>query len=286
MARDEWPEKGELVVCTVRELQPFGAFVTLEEYGEKEGLIHIGEISSGWVKHLKDHVREGQKVVCKVLHVDDRRGHIDLSLKVVKDAQKREKIKEWKNEKKAKKWLNLALNAPASKLKMSKEEFDSIETTLLDAYGSLYDAFEDAVRVGRGAAIALGIKEEYAEAIHEVAVANVKLPSVQITGYVELKCPLSNGVEIIKEALMKAEGVIKQKPPGTGRDKDEDKTKAETTTTGTSVECFYIGAPRYKIRVTAPNYKEAENALSDAANAAIEVIKKNEGFGKFYRNLS
>jgi translation initiation factor 2 subunit 1 len=276
VTRDEWPERGELVVCTVRELENFGAFVTLEEYGDKEGLIHIAQVSSGWVKHLRDHVREGQKIVCKVLYVDEQRGHIDLSLKAVKDGQKRQRIKEWKNEKKAKKWLNLALTAPTTKFKISKEELEAIEIALLDAYGSLYDAFEDVVRAGKGAVLELGIKDEYADAIHGVALANVKPPSVQINGYVELKCPLPDGVEIIKEALTKAEEVIKTKPA------DEDKDKDAT---GTSVECFYIGAPRYKIRVRASHYKEAENALSAAANTAIEVIKRNDGYGMFYRNL-
>ena len=274
MIREEWPEKDELVVCTVKELKNFGVFVTLEEYGGKEGLINIAEVSTGWVKHLRDYVREGQKVVCKVIHVDERRGHIDLSLKVVKEGQKREKIKEWKNEKKAKKWLTLTLAAPSSKIGASEGEIDEIELKLFDAYGSLYDAFEDVVRVGKEALIELGIKEKYADAIHRVALANIKPPSVQITGYVELKCPLPEGVEIIKEALRKAEEVITIKASKKGKD-----------TNGTKVECFYIGAPRYRIRVTATNYKEAENVLSDAANAAIEVIKRNEGYGKFYRTL-
>ena len=278
MARDEWPERGELVVCTVRELENFGAFVTLEEYGDKEGLIHIAQISSGWVKHLRDHVREGQKIVCKVLHVDERRGHIDLSLKAVKDSQKRQRIKEWKNEKKAKKWLTLALTAPTSELGLSTEELEVVETILLDAYGSLYDAFEDVVRVGAGSVLELGVNADYADAIREVACANVKLPSVQINGYVELKCPLSDGVERIKEALTKAEEEFKTKLARESKAEDE-------TTSDTTVECFYIGAPRYKIRVKAPNYKEAESVLSDAANTAIEAIKSHEGSGKFYRNL-
>jgi len=272
MVREEWPEKDDLVVCTVKELKTFGVFVTVEEYGGKEGLIHISEVSSGWVKHLRDYVREGQKVVCKVLNVDARRGHIDLSLKAVKDGQKREKIKEWKSEKKAKKWLSLALTAPSSKIGISKGELNEIETKLVDAYGSLYDAFVEVVKVGKKALSALEIKEEHVDAIQEVALANVKPPSVHITGYVELRCPLSNGVEIIKEALKKAEEVIKIKP-------------SDGNANGISVECFYIGAPKYKIHVTASDYKKAESVLSDAASAAIEVIKRNDGYGKFYRNL-
>ncbi|MGB2841467.1 MAG: translation initiation factor IF-2 subunit alpha [Halobacteriota archaeon] len=272
MVREEWPEKDELVVCTVDELKTFGAFVKLEEYEGKEGLIHISAVSPGWVKHLRDHVREGQKIVCKVLHVDVQRGHIDLSLKAVKDEQKRERIKLWKNEKKAKKWLSLALTDSSSKVEISNEEFNELETKLLDTYESLYDAFEDVVTVGKKALIALGLKEEHADAIHEMACTNVKPPSVEIIGYVELKCPLSNGIEIIKEALRKAEGVIKKTAPG-------------VDTNGVTVECIYIGAPKYKMRVTASDFKKAEGVLSDAASAAIEVIKRNEGYGKFYRNL-
>ena len=277
MARDEWPEKGDLVICTVQQLESFGAFVSLDEYSGKEGLIHIGQVSSGWVKHLRDHVREGQKIVCKVLFVDTRRGHIDLSLKAVKEAQKRERIKEWKNEKKAKKWLTLALTTPTAAVQAGREELEAIELTLLDAYGSLYDAFEDVVREGKSVLLELGIAPAYVDAIDEVAHANVKLPSVQISGYVELKTPLPNGVEVIKEALLTAEALIREQISAKAPDTD---------TEGTSVECFYIGAPRYRIRVTAPNYKEAESILSEAATTAISFVKQNGGYGKFFRNLT
>ena len=81
----EWPEEGELVVCTVKNVKNFGAFGDLDEYDGKEGFIHVAEVSSGWIKYIRDYVREGQKLVCKVLRVDKEKGHIDLSLKAVKD---------------------------------------------------------------------------------------------------------------------------------------------------------------------------------------------------------
>ncbi len=255
MPKEEWPEKGELVVCTVRELKTFGVFVSLEEYDGKEGFIHISEVTTGWVKHLRDYVRPGQKIVCKVLAVDERRGHIDLSLKAVKEGLKRERIKAWKNEKKARKWLSLAVPE-------SESELQELETKLVDAYGSLYDAFQQIYKSGKRALSELGVEEALADKIHKIALANVKPPSVHITGYVELKCPLPNGVEIIKNALMEAKKVAKN-----------------------GFECSYIGAPRYRIRITAPDYKKAESLLNEAANAAIELLKRNEGYGKFYRNL-
>ena len=101
----EFPEEGELVVCTVQSVKNFGAFVTLDEYGNKEGFVHVRDVATGWVKYIRDYIREGQKVVCKVLGVDQSKGHIDLSLKSVNEHQRREKIQQWKNETKAEKLL-------------------------------------------------------------------------------------------------------------------------------------------------------------------------------------
>jgi len=77
----DWPDEGELVVLHRSNVKNFGAFVTLDEFESKEGFIHIAEVSSGWIKYIRDYVREGQKVVCKVLKVDQDKGHIDLSLR-------------------------------------------------------------------------------------------------------------------------------------------------------------------------------------------------------------
>src|SRR2546422_7548839 len=43
----EWPEEGELVVCTIQQVENFGAFGTLDEYEGKQGFIHVAEVSSG-----------------------------------------------------------------------------------------------------------------------------------------------------------------------------------------------------------------------------------------------
>ncbi|MEM2913101.1 MAG: S1 RNA-binding domain-containing protein, partial [Candidatus Bathyarchaeia archaeon] len=63
---DEWPEVGELVISTVNEITEYGAYVTLDEYG-KDGFLHISEISSGWIRNIRDHIREGEKLVLKIL---------------------------------------------------------------------------------------------------------------------------------------------------------------------------------------------------------------------------
>jgi translation initiation factor 2 subunit 1 len=256
-----WPNTGELVVCTVTKVVDFGAFVQLDEYDNKEGLIHISEVASGWVKYIRDHVREGQKIVCKVLDVNPKRGHIDLSFKDVNEHQRRETIQLWKNDQKASKWLQFV----AENAGIPAPELESMKDTIREEFGNLYAIFEDAAQGNMKPINKLGFAPNVVEALLKVAKDNVKIPSVDISGYVDLICPASNGIDVIKKAL-KTAGAFE------GGD-------------GVTVEVTYVGAPRYRIRVVAPDYKKAENILKHAAMEAIEQVKKYGGEGEFHRHM-
>ena len=78
-----FPVPGDLVQCRVEEIEDFGAFVELLEYGNKRGVIHESEVAEGWGEHPWDHLFEGQWVACKVLDVDRDENKIDLSRKDV-----------------------------------------------------------------------------------------------------------------------------------------------------------------------------------------------------------
>ncbi|HVO36618.1 MAG TPA: S1 RNA-binding domain-containing protein, partial [Candidatus Acidoferrum sp.] len=67
--KPEWPEPGDLVIATIQSVTDYGAYAKLDEY-DKQGLLHISEISSSWVRNIRDFVRENQKIVLKVLRVD------------------------------------------------------------------------------------------------------------------------------------------------------------------------------------------------------------------------
>lgn len=69
---------GEVVEGTITRLADFGAFVQLES-GET-GLVHISEVDKNYVRDIKDHVREGDRVTVKVVAIKED-GKIDLSIK-------------------------------------------------------------------------------------------------------------------------------------------------------------------------------------------------------------
>lgn len=255
MQRDGWPEPGSLVVCTVTQVVDFGAFVSLDEYAGKQGLIHISEVASGWIKYIRDHVREGQKIVCKVLNVDTSRHHIDLSLKDVNEHQRREKIQEWKADQKAWKWLEMAYQD-------RPEDVKRVSDALMGAYESLYLAMEDAAVSGADALKDAGLPDEDIRILENLSRENVKIPSVEISGYVDISSPAPDGVEVIRKALKQAKRI-----------KDKDATLNVT----------YIGAPRYRIHVTAPDYKHAESVLKKSAQAVVKYIEQHGGEGTFHR---
>jgi translation initiation factor 2 subunit 1 len=256
-----WPNVGELVVCTVTKVVDFGAFVQLDEYGNKEGLIHISEVASGWVKYIRDHIREGQKIVCKVLDVNPKKGHIDLSFKDVNEHQRRETIQLWKNDQKASKWLQFV----ADDAKIPAADLENIKDQIREEFGNLYAIFEDAAQGNLKPIIKLGLSQSVIDSLVKVAQDNVKIPSVDISGYVDIICPVSNGIDVIKKALKSASGV--------------------DAGDGIIVEISYVGAPRYRIRVVAPDYKKAENILKNVAAEAIDQVSKHGGEGEFHRHM-
>ena len=86
-----FPEESESVLCTVTSVQYHSVFVDIDEYG-KSGMIHISEVSPGRMRNIRDFVKEGKKIVCKVLRINEEKGYIDLSLRRVNESEKRRKI--------------------------------------------------------------------------------------------------------------------------------------------------------------------------------------------------
>jgi len=70
---------GDIIKGQVSGIEKYGIFVNLE--GSFSGLIHISEISSGYVKEVKDYVSVGEDIFCKVIEVDIENKHLKLSIK-------------------------------------------------------------------------------------------------------------------------------------------------------------------------------------------------------------
>ena len=91
-------KKGKIVKAVVSGIETYGAFVTLDDY--YTGLIHISEISSGFVKKITDFVNIGDIIYTEILDVDENLCHVKLSIKNInykyQKKPKKRKIQETK----------------------------------------------------------------------------------------------------------------------------------------------------------------------------------------------
>ena len=86
-------EVGEVLTGKVTGIQPYGAFVALDE--NTQGLVHISEITYGFVKDVHDYLKVGDEITVKVLEVEDDSKKISLSIRVLHEAlqqRKREQL--------------------------------------------------------------------------------------------------------------------------------------------------------------------------------------------------
>ena len=257
--KPEWPEIGDLVIATIETVTDYGAYAKLDEYN-KRGLLHVSEISSSWIRNIRDFVREGQKMVLKVLRVDLEKGHIDLSLRRVTKRERIEKIMFFKKERKA----EALLKGVSERTGLPPEEVYTKAGTLLEEKYGLYEGFEKVVREGAEVLTKLGAPEDLAKAFFEVAAERIHVKMVKVKGTLEIRCLKPNGVKLIKDAFLSA--------------KKAEKTK------DADVRFYVIAAPKYSVEVLAENYKRAEEILQEVSESVVSNIDKVGGEGSFRRD--
>src|SRR5919199_2352295 len=253
------PEEGDIVIATVKEVTGHGAYVTLDEYNNMTGFLHISEIATGWIRNIERYVRPKQKAVLKVIRVNKTRGEVDTSLKQVSGEERKSKLIEVKKNEKATAFMDFI----KSKLNLTNQQLSDIEEKILQKYDYVYDAFEAVARKGTDAIQNIDLAPEIKLAI-EGESNKIQIPQVEVRGVMEISSRKPDGIEIIKSILANAES-----------------SKGNTNTSVT-----YIGAPRYRIVVTAENFKIAEKTMNNTVEKIRSAVEKHHGNFSFSREES
>jgi len=90
MYENQFPEIDDVVMVQVRSIAEMGAYVSLLEFNNIEGMILLSELSRRRIRSINKLIRVGKQEVCMVLRVDKEKGYIDLSKRRVspEDVQK------------------------------------------------------------------------------------------------------------------------------------------------------------------------------------------------------
>jgi translation initiation factor 2 subunit 1 len=252
MEAAELPDRGEIVLTTVREITPHGIYVDLDEYNNMNGFLHISEISTGWVRNIERVAKTSQKMVLKVIRAERSRREVDLSLRQVTNEEKRNKLIEWKKKERAITIMGMV----KKKLQLDDLLFNDISAKMEREYGSLYEALEAASKKGEKAFATLEIPEPIGKEIIDAAVEKISSPKYEVGAIVEVSSRESDGIQQIKDAL----------------------ESAATASTTAEIRVTYVGAPRYRLRVVADDYKQADKVMNSALEHIQEGVGKNGSF--------
>lgn len=245
------PKIGEIVIAEVISINPNSIYVKLDEYN-MNGMIHVTELSTSWVKDIRKVAKKGQKLVLKTLPARGDGRIASLSLKRVKPSQKREKLEFIKNEKRATKILDFIVEK--LELKDNKDDIKKITDTLIEYYESLYNAFSSISSEGMDKDVAKELKENWAKEIETIAKEKIKPKILTIRGNLTIKLTDHDGLKTIKEAL------------------DINNSK---------IKINYISAPKYMIEIEGKNYADMEKELAKTVEDITATVKSGKGSCQF-----
>lgn len=200
---NQYPELEEVVMVNVTEIGEMGAYVTLLEYDNIEGMILLSELSRRRIRSINKLVRVNRTEVVMVIRVDKEKGYIDLSKRRV-DPEDVIKCEERFNKAKA---VHSVLRYVAESFNKSLISlYESVGWPLYKKYGHCYDAFklalvesEDDVFEG------LSVDKSIQTLISTYVKRRLAPQPVKIRADVEVTCRSYEGIDAIKHALSAGE---------------------------------------------------------------------------------
>ncbi|MBT3324389.1 translation initiation factor IF-2 subunit alpha [archaeon] len=254
------PDERDVIICTVKKILYHSIFVTLDEYDNQEGMIHISEIAPGRIRNIRDYVKEGKKLVCIVLKINQEKKQVDLSLRRVPQNLRIKKNEEFKQEIKSEKLLEYI----GKQIKTDLEGmYKKVGFKLVEHFGLLGIAFNEIAANGEEAIIELKLPAKESKILIEIVQSKIKPPEVTVHCKLVLQSTSEEGVEDIKNALIAGEKFAKKKDY--------------------KISLVYISAPKYRLEIYSHDYKVAEEILDEVADVIVKELEKKKGHTEILR---
>ena len=196
---NKYPEVDEVIMVNVADIGEMGAYVTLLEYDNIEGMILLSELTRKRIRSVHKLIRVKRNEVVMVLRVDKEKGYIDLSKRRV-SAEDIAKCEDRYNKAKA---VHSVMRHVADLHKVDLESvYTSVGWPLYKKYGHAYNAFKLAL-TGSDEDIfeGLNVSEETKEQIITYVKRRLAPQPIKIRADIEVTCFSYEGIDAIKEGL-------------------------------------------------------------------------------------
>jgi translation initiation factor 2 subunit 1 len=186
--KQDYPEEDTFVLCQIESVdKTSGIHVTLLEYSNIPGMVHLGEISKKRRFNLSSMVKVGNKEVLLVNSVDIDRNEIDLSKKRVTQEDRQKCNKKFSNAK-------LALESMRHVSRTLEKDLDELMETVI------WPNFkpENDFRKSFWSESMIDIIDKD---IHDVMAQKISKPKVSAKSVVHITCFTEEGITAIKESF-------------------------------------------------------------------------------------
>ena len=234
---------GDLVIANISKVAQFGAYCKLPEYDNLEVFLPIKEVSSGWIKNIREFIHEGQTIVCKVYFFDKEKGTVDISLKKVTPKETKDKLGAYNLEKRL-----AALFQQAVKMSKLEDQKEALTSKAREEFVTFTELTRNAT----------ASSPEF---------ENSKLPK-------KLKEMIVKLIEVSKK---KKRFVVSYLLKLTTYNTEGGATELRniiSTIKSNGVAVSYISAPKYHLSAEGKDYADAENKIKTATDAAKAILKR------------
>eukprot|EP00268_Persea_americana_P051496 TRINITY_DN5697_c0_g1_i4.p1 TRINITY_DN5697_c0_g1~~TRINITY_DN5697_c0_g1_i4.p1 ORF type:complete len:344 (-),score=74.85 TRINITY_DN5697_c0_g1_i4:830-1861(-) len=272
MYEAQYPEVDMAVMIQVKDIADMGAYVSLLEYNNIEGMILFSELSRRRIRSVSSLIKVGRQEPVMVLRVDKEKGYIDLSKRRVSE----EDIQACEERYNKSKLVHSIMRHVAETMQLDLEDlYIHVGWPLYRKYGHAFEAFKlivtdpDSVlnsltrevkEIGPDGQEVTKVVPAMSEEVKDALIKNIRRrmtpQPLKIRADIEMKCFQFDGVLHIKEAMRKAEA--------TGNDDCPVKIKL-------------VAPPLYVLTTQTLDKEQGISILNNAIKACTEEIDRHKG---------
>lgn len=207
---NKYPEIESVVMVNVRNIADMGAYVSLLEYNNIEGMILLSELSRRRIRSIHKLIRVNRNEVVMVLRVDKDKGYIDLSKRRVSP----EDVAACEDRFNKAKAVHGVLRHLAERRKLYLEDlYEKIGWPLYKKYGHAYDAFKLAISDDKSAGDPfddIDVPQDMKDELRSYILRRLAPQPIKIRSDVEVSCFTYEGIDAIREALFAGMALSKE----------------------------------------------------------------------------
>ncbi|GAB4819076.1 hypothetical protein N2152v2_006122 [Parachlorella kessleri] len=199
----------------VKSIAEMGAYVSLLEYGNIEGMILLSELSRRRIRSVQKLIKVGRQEPVMVLRVDKDKGYIDLSKRRVSPEDVAKCDEKFAKSKMVHSIMRHVAETTGANL---EDLYQQIAWPLYKMYGHAFDAFRTMIQPADAEAVFKRLSDELhggqpipalTEEVKDGILKNIRRrmtpQPIKIRADVEMTCFAYDGIEHIKRAMLAAQ---------------------------------------------------------------------------------